>query len=108
MIKEGGGEPSVSAIGGAVKRELDDVNAQLLNVGDGPNDLKEGSQEYKDLVSRQKELRTNLRSVTQRAVGGNVQHPSGPIPTVATKEQFDALPRGAVYISKDGRKHRKP
>lgn len=33
--------------------------------------------------------------------------PSGP-PTVTTKAEFDALPSGAIYTGKDGRKYRKP
>ncbi len=63
------------------------------------------------------ELRTNtvntaIEQMLQPPAGFNVTNApvasGGGIPTVTTKAEFDALPKGAEYIGKNGKRYRKP
>lgn len=53
---------------------------------------------------------TTAPSVDAGAVPGvsEMQAPTETIEVISTKEAFDALPSGAIYTGKDGRKYRKP
>lgn len=77
----------LNALAKAIEREDDPVRQESLK------------KQYSDALGRLQGM-TQSRQTTQ---GGGAS-----LPKVTTQAQFDALPRGATYISKDGRPHRKP
>jgi adenylate kinase family enzyme len=83
-------------IGEALQRNVMEFE-QAIQSSDGPKT----AEEFGELKRRM--ITPFLKGAAKRAIMG------GDLPTVDTKEQFDALPSGAVFIdSADGKQYRKP
>lgn len=98
--------PAQQAIGDRAKERLafqreqfaaKSVPTEVLRVPIDANNPFSGTRTFK-------QARTNAPAVTAPAVAA-ASSASG---QVTTKEQFDALPKGTIYIGKDGKKYRKP
>lgn len=86
---------------------LDDVRTRIQQKQAIANDALDkinSASSRKDIVAADKEARQKITALEQ-ATGGSI---GGSLPTVTTRQQFDALPSGATYIGKDGGTYRKP
>jgi hypothetical protein len=101
VIPEKSQGPTATQLGLLIKHQLDDINLQM-------RDVTEGSPEEIALKAKAQELRGHLDRVTKSALHLNAPPQTADIPKVTTQAQYNALPHGAVYVSKNGKKHRKP
>lgn len=90
--------------------EIKDLRKQL-----GETSKRTNPDKYGDILDKLTKAQRNLRKLySPSSAAASASAPaataSAPVPegAVSTREQFDALPSGAIYTGKDGKRYRKP
>jgi hypothetical protein len=93
---------------GAVTPEdqFNDLGAQIKSLRGIPATMRTPDENDQLANLLQKQQRLVTKSATAAAPAAEA--PPGSLPRVGTKKDFDALPKGAKYIGKDGRQYQKP
>jgi len=102
-------QPRMSELAGVAKVRADTLRSQINAINRTIQTA--GAKQIPDLMKQQAELQRQLEELVRASEGGTTRQASpdtSGIPTVTTKQQFDSLPRGEIYIGKDGQTYRKP
>lgn len=97
------GDPATGALKTKLTSDLAAVNGEIAK---DKENLKPGP-DWWPFTTTYAKKREGLIASLETLEGQPAARSTAP-PTVTTREQFDALPSGTVYIGKDGKKYRKP
>lgn len=94
-------------------REAAGLRQQLKDLDDPSNLIPEDAREEQRVqIYRRLGQLAGLAGGAEGAGGQETPEPpaapSSGVPTITSREQFDQLPRGAVYVDRNGKKFRKP
>lgn len=104
-------KPSALKEGATIREQIMLNNARLRAIEkqmEAPGIIQNKARQA-ELVKQYDDISNELAQLGKKKSSKPVSPDSGGIPTVASKEEYDALPSGAIYLNeKSNRKHRKP
>lgn len=81
----------------------------MLNSMAKEADMVRGPEARDELAKKRAEIRNKLYDLTEGKRSAKANAPASSPPVVTTKEQYDALPSGTIYLNgKSNKKHQKP
>lgn len=102
-------------------QELEMLKKSMLNADASPTEFRAAYDKFRDVANAQLELKNSLlqqgikpgtrdftRLMNEAYLNKGAQHPGGK-PIVPSREEYDAMPSGTVYISPiNGKRYKKP